>query len=160
MSVTRSGTMKAFRWLQLGTILLVGIVVGLVLLSGLGTLLSTSVSQPAISTVGTTVTLTLSYRALDPGPFSADPIVVSVSLLDANGSVVLSSPPQSYRVGAFASASGNFTFTLDFSQMSPTMFNAFRDSTAPLTLKVGISSGLGGLVHIEVTSNLTVSGVE
>jgi hypothetical protein len=158
--VTRSGTLRAFRWLQLGTIAVVLIVLGLVLLSGLGTLLSTSMSQPAVSTVGTTMTLTLSCRSLDPGPFSADPIVVSVSLLDANGSVVLSSPPQSYRVGAFASASGNFTFTLDFSQLPQSTFIAFRDSTAPLTLRVGISSGVGGLVHVEVTSNLTVSGVE
>jgi hypothetical protein len=136
------------------------LVIGLVLLSGLGTLLATSMSQPSVASEGKAVTLTLSYHSLNPGPFSTDSVVVSVSLLDANGSVLLSALPQSFKVGAFATASGNVTFTLDLSLLPEATFDAFRDSTAPLTLRIGVSSGVGGLVHVEVTSNLTVSGVE
>jgi hypothetical protein len=158
--VTRSGTLRAFRWLQLGTLSIVLIVLGLVLLSGLGTMLATSTSQPTVAAEGKVVSLALRYHSLDPGPFSTDAVVVSVSLLDANGSVLLSAWPQSFRVGAFTTASGNFTFTLDFSQLPQAAFDSFRSSTSPLTLRIGISSGLGGLVHVEVTSNLTVSGVE
>ncbi len=158
--MTRSGTLKAFKWLQLGTLSVVLLVIGLVLLTGLGTMLATSLSQPSITAQGKAVSLTLKYHSLNPGPFSTDSVVISVSLLDANGSVLLSASPQSFKVDAFATASGDVTFTLNFSLLSQATFDAFQNSTAPLTLRIGVSSGLGGLVQVEVTSNMTVSGVE
>jgi hypothetical protein len=158
--VTRSGTLKAFWWLQIGTLSAVLLFIGLVLLSGLGTMLATSISQPSVVTEGKALTLSMGYHSLNPGPLSTDSVVISVSVVDANGSVILSASPQNFSVDAFATASGNLTFSLDFSQLSQATFDAFRDSTMPLTLRVGISSGLGGLARVEMVTNLIVSGVE
>ena len=158
--MTRSSSLKAFRWLQIGTLSAVLLFIGLVLLSGLGTLLATNIYQPAITAEGKAVTLSMGYHSLNPGPFSTDSVVISVSVVDVNRSVLLSAAPQSFKVGAFAIASGNLTFALDFSQLPEATFEAFRNSTTPLTLNVGISSGLDGLVSVEMTTRLTISGVE
>jgi hypothetical protein len=157
--MTSAGTLRTFRWFQLGTAALALAAIGLVALSGLGTMLATSLSQPTVDSQGKVLTVSIAYHSLDPGPLPANGIVVSVSLLDSNGSLLVSSPPQAFSVGALGTASGNLTFVLDFSSVPPDVYAGFMSGTISLTLRVGLSSGMAGLVYANVTSSLALAGV-
>jgi hypothetical protein len=158
--VASAGALKAFRWAEVGTLLAVLLVIGLVALSGLGTLLGTSLSQPAVSTEGKVVTVSLSYHSLNPGPFSTDDVVVSASLLGPNGNLLLSAPAQSFKVSGLDTSSGNLTFALDFASVPQGVYDAFRNGTEVLTLRVGLSSGVAGLVRVTMDSDLALTGVD
>jgi hypothetical protein len=134
------------------------LVTGLVLLSGVGTLLATSLSQPSVVSSGDAFTVKLKYHSLNPGPFAADTITVRVTLVGPDGVFLASSGPQAFGVDAFATAGGNLTFAMNFSALPRGVVDSFRNGAGDLTLSIWLSSGLSGLVNVSVVSNLTLSG--
>ncbi|HVP22752.1 MAG TPA: hypothetical protein VMS77_02420 [Conexivisphaerales archaeon] len=154
-----AGVLKAFRWVELGSVAAVMIVIGLVMLSGFGTLLAASLSQPQVAVQGKVVSVSLGYHAINPGPLSTDDVFVWAKLYDADGNLLVASQPQSFRVAAFGSARGNMTFSLDFSTVPQAIYDSFRSGKSAVRLIVGLESGVSGLVSVEVDSNLTLAGV-
>jgi len=157
--VASATTLRRFRYGELGTIIFSVVLFGLVLLSGLGTLLTTSLSQPVVDSGAQSVTISMAYHSTNPGPFAMADVDVSVTLFGPNGSAVVSAPAQRFGVGAFATASGNLTFILDFSSVPQSLVESFRNGTATLTLSVDLSCRVEGLAHMSVVSSLELTEV-
>lgn len=150
---------KVLKWVELGSSLGLAVLVGLVLLSGFGTVASTGVSDPVVTSQQGKAVVHVSYHALNPGPLPVSPVTISLQVVVSNGTALSNVALQQVSVSGLSSVEGNLSFVLDLSAAPSSLIDSLKSGSESPSLRVEVRAEVWGLAGMQNVMEVQLSGV-